>query len=504
MKIFTTGQIAAIDQYTIANEPIAEIDLMERASFTVVAWILEHFDVEKHVVVFAGPGNNGGDALAIARQLCDEGYEVTLYLVDLGKSLRGSPAHNWHRLVEQGKARLSKIDGNRPMPNIQAADLVIDGLFGSGLTRPLAGLTAEVVKHINSAKAFVLAIDIPSGLMGQENEGMNPEHIVHADCTLTFQFPKLCFFYPENEIFIGKWKELDIGLHPQGIKNTPTSWHYLDEAYARKLIKHRSRFSHKGTYGHALLIAGSYGKMGAALLASRACLRAGAGLLTTHVPRLGYQIVQLGVPEAMVSIDQSDLMFTQVEDVAKYTTVAIGPGLDTKCNTQKGLHQLLLKCEQPMVIDADALNILAENSEWFELVPKESILTPHPGEFRRITGDSDSGYQYMQKAAEMATRLGVIVVLKGANSLIACPDGVCWFNSTGNPGMATAGSGDILTGILLGLLSQGYSPRDAALLGVFTHGLSGDLLTCEQAEESIMAGDIAENFGVALQRLKID
>ena len=503
MKLFATSQIAGIDKYTIEHEPISDIDLMERAASALVDWILHHAHPDQHMVFFVGPGNNGGDALAAARMLAWALSGIEVYILDLGKEMSDSANSNLERLQQQNRTRISYIDADSPMPEIKSTDWVIDGLFGSGLTRPLKGLPSKVVKHINASGATVVAIDIPSGLMGEDNRENDRDAIIRADVTLTFQFPKISFLLPENDPVTGGWVVQDIGLHPDAIEKTETPFFYTDHQVAQKLLKDRRTFAHKGNLGHALLIAGSYGKMGAAVLASRGCLRSGVGLLTTHVPRLGYSILQNSIPEAMASIDQSDLMFTQNPDLAPFNAIGIGPGLDTKCNTGRGVQRMLEEeLKKPMVIDADGLNLLARNPEWLKLLPPETILTPHPGEFARLTHPVECGYERLQLAIDFAKENGVVLVLKGAYTAIACPDGTCWFNSTGNPGMATAGSGDVLTGILLGLLAQGYAAKDAAILGVFLHGMAADLAVEESSQEALLAGDITQHLGLAFATLK--
>ena len=502
MKIFTTRQIAEIDKYTIENEPIRDIDLMERASDRMAGWLVKHIPLGKKLKIFAGPGNNGGDALAIARFMADSGYEAEVFLIDFGKGLKGSPEINWQRLEKQNRVSLNIIESDKDIPLTDSSEIIIDGLFGSGLSRPLEGLVSEVVKKINTGDATIISIDIPSGLMGEDNSGNIPEHIIQADYTLTLQFPKISFFFAENEKFVGEWVVLPIGLHPDAIKKTNSSYHLMTRQEIAGILPQRSRFGHKGNMGHALLIAGSYGKMGAAILASRGCLHAGAGLVTTHVPRLGYQIIQTAVPEAMASIDPSDLMFTEFPDLSRFTSVGVGPGLDKKQNTRRALFRLLEQSDRPLVIDADALNILAEHPAWLSEVPENSILTPHPGEFRRLAGASENSYQRLMLQKDFSQKYKVVVVLKGAFTTVATPGGEVYFNPTGNPGMATGGSGDALTGIILGLLVQGLSPEQAARAGVYIHGLAGDIAKNDKSEEALIAGDIVESLGKAFVEIK--
>ena len=502
MKIFTTKQIAEIDQYTIKNEPISDIDLMERASLQITNWVIKHISNEKKLMIFAGSGNNGGDALAVARQLAEYDYLCDVFLISFGKELNGSPAINWSRLEEQGKVKLSKIEEESAIPTIPHDAVVLDGIFGSGLNRKLDGIPSTIASEINNSGAFVLSIDIPTGLLGEDNSHNDLGLAVKADKTLTFQFPKLSFFFPEHDEILGDWEVLPIGLHPNAIKSFETPYRFINEKLASSLIKKREKFAHKGTFGHALLIAGSYGKMGAAILASRACLRAGAGLLTTHIPHSGYPIIQVAIPEAMCSIDASDLMFTEFPDLDLFSAVGIGPGLGTKPNSQRGLKELLLAKPEKIVLDADALNILAQHPEWMEKLPENSILTPHPKEFERLAGETNDSWTRMQLQREFSMKYKVIIILKGAHTCISLPNGEICFNTTGNPGMATAGSGDVLTGIILGLLSQKYSPKQAALLSVYLHGLSGDIAEKQVGQEALIAGNIIENMGNAFLQLR--
>lgn len=517
MKLFTTRQISALDKYTIENEPVSDIDLMERASLQITGWLANRYSTESKMVFFAGPGNNGGDAMSIARQMADLDFICEVWLINFGNELKGSPAINWQRLEKQGKVKLSKLTEMNDFPEIGSTDVILDGLFGSGLTRPLEGFPAEIVLKINAltsrhptqsrvmtktTKNTIISIDIPSGLMGEDNTFNNPENIIRADFTLTFQFTKISFFFAENEKYTGYWEVLPIRLHPEGIAQTSTDFFLIDKENVQQIIQNRSRFGHKGTYGHALLIAGSYGKMGAAILASKACLRSGAGLVTTHVPHLGYTIIQTAVPESMASIDQHDSFFTEFPGLAQFSAIGVGPGINQKTNTKRALCELLEKSVSPMVIDADALNILAENKTWLEKLPENSILTPHPGEFKRLVGDAENSWQRIQQQIEFSKKYKIIVVLKGAFTTVSTPEGMMFFNSTGNPGMATAGSGDVLTGIILGLLVQGISSENAALAGVYLHGLAGDLAVLQKSEYSMIAGDIIDFLGQAFLHLK--
>lgn len=503
MKIFTCQQIAEIDAYTIANEPVRDIDLMERASKMIANWINENISNKNKIVVFSGPGNNGGDALAIARLLSNLHYTVVVYQVDISPHLSESCDANMKRLTQWGNGNVSWISSKEQLPPIAHDDIILDGLFGSGLNRAAEGFAGEVIKHMNECGAMIISIDIPSGLLGENNPDFQNRNIIRASVTLTFQFPKLVFFLPESDEYIHHWQVLPIGLHRQIIADMPTPYYTISNKSVANLLIHRRRFSHKGSYGHALLIAGSYGMMGASVLASKACLRTGAGLLTTHTPHNGYQILQNSVPEAMVSIDRSDLMFTEFPDLMKYSAIAVGPGLGTRLNSLRALEKLIHTNQNiPMVIDADAINLLSQNDKLLGELPAKTILTPHPKEFERLVGSCINGYQRLMKQMELAREYNLVVALKGAYTSVALPNGSVWFNTTGNPGMATAGSGDVLTGMILALLAQGYSPENATIVGVYLHGKAGDIGVRNQSQESLIASDLIDHIGVAYNEIR--
>ena len=495
IKIFDTSKIKELDEYTIIHEPITSIDLVERAATAFTREFCHHFSKQKRVVVFSGQGNNGADALAIACLLLDEGYRVEAYLLNPTQRLSPECEINKQRLLDEGKVRMVEVFNDFTPPILTNRDVVIDGLFGSGLNRPLSGGYAAVVDYINKSEALVVSIDIPSGLFGEDNRLNIPECIIKADYTYSFEFPKLAFLMPENESFIGKWKVLPIGIHPEIIEQTKTYYKMIADEDFSGLLLPRNKFAHKGMFGHALLIAGSRGKMGSAALSAKACLRSGIGLLTVHIPQRGEATLQITVPEAMLSLDADFDYVSVLPEITVYNAIAIGPGLDTKTSSVKLLKALLEAFQKPLILDADALNCLALNPDLLPLLPPSSILTPHPKEFDRLFGTSDSGYERIQKARTKAIELSVYIVLKGAHTAICTPEGNVYFNSTGNPGMATAGVGDVLTGILLGMLGQGYEPETSAVTGVYLHGLAGDLASANSSEESLIASDIIQMLG---------
>ncbi len=500
MKIFRADQLREIDAFTIKNEPIRSIDLMERAATRLKGWYVRHYHTDRKVIIFAGPGNNGGDALAMARMLADRQFRVECFLLKFGK-LSEDCHINLERIKEQAMVKLFEIGDQDLLPDLAQEDVVVDGIFGSGLSRSVSGLPASVIKHINDNAETVIAIDIPSGLFGEDNTGNDYEHVIRANHTITFQFPFLSFFFDLHESHVGQWRIYDIKLHQKAIADTATDYRTLEAEEVRSLLPQRSKFAHKGTLGHALMISGCYGMMGAALLAGESCLRSGTGLVTLHVPKFGYNIVQTAFPEAIVSLDQSDILFSEPPDLDPFSAIGIGPGLGCKPNSGKGLKMLLERTEAPLVIDADGLNLLALHPEWLKLLPEGCILTPHPKEFDRLVGGSRSSYERHLKQREFASKHKVVVVLKGAYTGIASPDGAYWFNTTGNPGMATGGSGDVLTGLITGLLAQGISTLDAALTGVYLHGLAGDLAAEASSEEALIAGDMILYLGEAFREL---
>lgn len=503
IKIFPTSQIKQFDAYTIEHEPIDSVDLMERAALALTEAIVNRFpDTETAFVVFAGPGNNGGDALAVARLLAGRGYRSRVYLFNPKDVLSPDCETNRDRLQAVDGVELHEVVNRFEPPRLTAETVVIDGLFGSGLSRPLTGGYAAMVKYINASPATVVAIDVPSGLMGEDNSFNVADTIVRASLTLSLQLPKLAFLFAENESYVGEWQLLDIGLNKQIMEETETDYALLEVPDVATLLKPRKRFSHKGTFGRAMLIAGSQGMAGASVLAARACLRSGVGLLTVHLPFCNNLIVQTSVPEAMTEIDYHDTCFTETADVDGYQAVAIGPGLGKAEETEKALLQQIDETNVPMVIDADALNLLARHNDYLYRLPKGSILTPHPKELERLIGGCKNSFERLKCVRDLARDASLYIVLKGAYSAIVAPDGKVTFNTTGNPGMATGGSGDVLTGILLALLAQGYNSEEAVQIGVCVHGLAGDLAANEQGQIGMTSGDLITYLPRAWQALQ--
>lgn len=502
MKIFPTTSIKQLDAATIENEPIASIDLMERASRALAEAIAERWEAETPMTVFAGPGNNGGDALAVSRLLAEKGYRLEVYLFNTKGALSPDCETNKERLAGVTGVDFHEITTQFVPPTLTEDHVVIDGLFGSGLNKPLAGGFAAVVKYINASPAKVVSIDIPSGLMGEDNTYNISANIVRADLTLSLQLPKLAFLFAENEPYVGEWQLLDIGLSEEAIDEMETDFYMLENEEMPALLKPRGRFSHKGNFGRALLIAGSQGMAGASVLAARACLRSGVGLLTVHVPFCNNFIVQTSVPEAMTELDVSETCFSSFADTDDYQAIGVGPGLGQAEETGTALFDLIDTCQTPMVLDADALNILGNKRTYIGRLPKGSILTPHPKELERLVGKCQNSYERLMKARELAKTAGVHIILKGAYSAIITPSGKCYFNITGNPGMATGGSGDVLTGVVLALLAQGYETEIAACLATYVHGLAGDIACKKHGTIALTAGDIVTCLPLAWRMME--
>jgi hydroxyethylthiazole kinase-like uncharacterized protein yjeF len=485
LKVLTAKQTKSLDAYTIANEPVASIDLMERACRSFVTWFAEKFDSTKRIGIICGTGNNGGDGLGIARVLYDRNYLVRVWIVRGAVSESEDFKTNFKRLPSKIPTYEIRSDSDKGL--FVDCDLLIDALFGTGLSRPLDGVYAQVISCINQSHATRIAIDLPSGLMADSH---STGAVVNAHYTVSFQLPKLAFLLPENGSAVGEWTTTNIGLSKEFIADAESSHFLLERSDILKIKKIRSRFSHKGTYGKALLIAGSYGKMGAAVLASRAAMHSGLGLLTVHIPSSGYDIIQTAVPEAMASIDTGDKTFSLLPSIESYDSIGVGPGIGMAAETCKAFALLLSNYSRPLVIDADGLNILANNREFIHLIPAGSILTPHPKEFERLVGNSKDDFERLENLKKFADQTKCVIILKGAFTAIASPQGQVYFNPTGNPGMATGGSGDVLTGLLTGLLAQNYTSLEAAQLGVYLHGLAGDLAARAKGFESMIASDL--------------
>jgi len=502
MKILSVDKIREADLFTIEHEPIADIDLMERAANACFYWLIRNIPDNKKIKVICGTGNNGGDGFAIARLMVSKGYNTEVFLLGNPEKLSPNCRINYGRL-DLTLIKLSLLTDQERLPAFHPEeDIIIDALFGSGLNKPVTGFLAELIRHLNYQRSILISVDVPSGLFCDETmtSYKNPA-IIHADHTLTFSPPKLAFFFPENDQYIGNCHILDIGIHNEYIDQTETQNFYTTHFDCKKILKKRNKFAHKGTFGHAFLICGCKGKMGAAVLATNACLRSGAGLVTTHIPYSGNNILQTAVPEAMLSLDKNEEQCTSIPDLSSYSSIGIGPGIGQADATRQTMKYLIQNTTIPLIMDADAINILGENKTWISFIPKGSIFTPHPKEFERLVGKSSNDFERNKMQREFSIKYGVYLVLKGAYTAITTPQGDCYFNTTGNPGMATGGSGDVLTGILTGIKAQGYSSLETCLLGVYIHGLAGDLAAEKEGQEALIASDLIQYLGQAFLSL---
>lgn len=503
LPIFSAQEIKAIDAFTIQSEPISSIDLMERAALKCTQWIIKHYELKHIFKICCGLGNNGGDGLAIARQLLEQGYKVEVFIINYSGSYSKDFLINKQRLEDLFPQFIMEVNEVKQLPHFNATDIVIDALFGIGLSKPLFGLAADCVSHINKSGAEVIAIDVPSGLFVDKHTDKTL-HVIKATYTLTFQNPKLGFMFAENNQYVGKGHVLDIDLRwPKSIYDCCQTF-YLTEQAIKQFIIPRQKFSHKGSFGHSLLIVGSQGKMGAAIMSAHALLRSGAGLLTVCIPQCGYDIMQTSVPEAMALVKGNDhLEFTEL-DITHYSAIGLGPGIGTEQETQKSIKTILESAKKPLVIDADALNSISLNKEWLTLIPENSILTPHPKEFERLTKVVTNDFERHELQIAFSKQNKVFVVLKGAHTCITTSDGKSYFNSTGNSGLAKGGSGDVLTGLITGLLAQGYTSFEASVIGVYVHGLAGDITKDEKGEVAMVPTDVIEKLPNAFKQLTND
>lgn len=504
MKVFTTDQIKEIDLKTIENDGVTAMQLIERVAEGVAVEVVSRLKANSRITVFAGPGNNGADALAAARMLYEQGYKPEVFLFNIGGERLGADcAACRDRLLEAvPDADFTEVIKQFNRPYLSPNYIVVDGLFGTGLRESLNSGFRELVKYIEDSGAQVVSIDIPSGLFCDWNPNAVARNIMHASVTLGVQFPHLAFFMEENAPLVGEWKILDIGLSQTEIRKTAAPFYMVERSDVRKLLHVRPQFCSKADFGSALLVAGSYGMMGAAIMSARGALRAGAGRVTVYSPRCGYDAVQTAVPEAMFAAANSDIHISDIRVSHPYDAIGIGPGIGTSDATVNALEKFLVAYDKPLVLDADALNCLARRQNLLHHVPVLSILTPHAGEFDRLFGQQPNSEARLVKAIEMARYHNVLIVLKGRYTTIVRPDGRLYFNSSGGPGMATPGSGDVLTGVITALLAQGYRPEVAALAGVFIHGLAGEMATEAEGAYGVTAGDIAANVGRAIRKIQ--
>ena len=495
MYILSSQQIAKADKATIKNCGINSIDLMETAATSCFQWLhnkLQGANIQ--IQVFCGIGNNGGDGLVIARLLHQHNYKVNCFIVNFSDKRSQEFIVNYDRLKEIGLKPID-INNENDFPKISDNDIIVDAIFGNGLARNPEGFTKKLIQYLNHKKVFTLALDIPSGLFGDKSV-TDASAVLKANHTLTFQTPKLAFLLPENKDFVNTWEVIDIGLDQHYMESLKPKTHFTAKSDIIPLYNPRNKWDHKGTYGHALIIGGSYGKMGTVTLASKAALKIGSGLVSAYIPKCGYSILQISVPEVMVEVDTDDeLTYFNFKTIP--TVIGIGPGMGTSEKTAKGFENFIKENKLPLVIDADGLNLLSKNQLLLNYLPKNTILTPHPKELERLIGTWKNDYEKLEKGSEFSKKYTVILVIKGAYTVIINGDSM-YFNSTGNQALATGGSGDVLTGIITGLIAQGYEPKIAAILGVYLHGKTADIALPKTGYETFTATTIFEYLAAAI------
>ncbi|HKL34767.1 MAG TPA: NAD(P)H-hydrate dehydratase [Salegentibacter sp.] len=503
MKVLSAEHLKEADEKTMETEGISSTRLMERAASLVFNEIHERLEgADINIKIFCGIGNNGGDGLVVARLLHKYGYNVSVYVVNYSDKRSDDFLINEDRYKKESNISPELIKGKDDFPEISPGDFLVDAIFGIGLNRPAEGWLADLFHHINESGAFSLAVDMPSGLFPDKAPSDNAA-IVKANYTLTFQTPKIVFYLPETMGFVGDVQILDIGLDRDFLKDIKPLAQLIGKREARQLYKPRNKNSHKGDYGHSLVVGGSYGKIGSIVLSARSTLKSGAGLCSIFVPKCGYDILQTALPEAMVITDEDKNELTNIKTELEPDVICFGMGAGKSSKTVEAFRELLERTKNPMLIDADGLNMLSENNDLLDLIPEKSVLTPHPKELERLIGKWEDDFEKMKKVEDFTKKYNLILVLKGAHTFIFSGKHT-YINKSGNPGMATAGSGDVLSGIVAGLMSQKYEPLVAAILGVFLHGLSGDILAEKIGYEAILSGDISDKLGEAFLALMND
>ena len=497
MKIFSAAQIRACDAYTIHASSIHSLDLMERAAAKCTEWLMAHFTRDTPFIILCGTGNNGGAGLAITRMLHQNGYGVKAFLLQLSESLSIDCQTNADRLSKLDESLLNYVQPDTFLTDLPQNIILIDAILGTGLNRPAEGWIAAFINHINQFPNYKIAIDIPSGLPA-DTVANTDSAVLKADTTISFQFYKRSFLHPEGGRLAGFIHILDIGLSQAFIQGTHTNYRIIDLETIRSFYQPRQPFTHKGDFGTALLIGGSYGMIGAVCLAAKAASRSGAGKVKALIPEAGYIVFQSSVPEAMCTTN-GEKAIANIRDFNSADAIGIGPGLGTASGTTRAVETFIESYKNPLVIDADALNIIASLPDLLHKIPANSILTPHPKEFERIFGTSPNSMVRLELARTQAMRLNITIVLKDHHTAVITPEGECWYNITGNAGLATGGTGDVLTGIITSLLAQGYKPEHAALLGVHLHGTAADLALSTQSPESLTPQDVIQNLGSAFR-----
>lgn len=496
MKVFSKEQIYQGDKITEKQQGVSSLELMERPGLQIFNWMhLRMQGAQVPIHVFCGIGNNGGDALVLARQLIVHGYNVFTYVVNCGNGRSQDFLTGYERVKEVTKKWPELLKCESDFPQIHPDDIIVDGIFGTGLNRPVDDWIKTLFHHFKASKAFTLSIDIPSGLYTDKPVD-DPNGVVQANFTLSYQSPKLVFFLPETKQYTVQWEVIDIGLDREFLITTETEVELISKNEVLPIYKPRNKFAHKGNFGHGLIIGGSYGKIGAVHLASKAVLTSGAGLVTAYIPKCGYSVLQSSLPEAMVITDIDNEKITKIDFDITPSAIGLGVGLGTDDTTISALEDFLKTNKSPLVIDADALNSISKKKTLLKHIPENSILTPHPKELERLIGVWKNDFEKLEKTKAFSTKHKVIVVIKGAHTITVYGNKQ-YINVTGNPGLATAGTGDVLTGLITGLLCQGYSAIESALFGIYLHGRSADLALEHYGYQSLLASNVVDYIAEA-------
>ncbi len=496
MKIFSADQIKQADAFTIKNEPIAAIDLMARAVNAFYSAV--EIELKKHITIhiFCGLGDNGGDGLMLAEKIAQNSFQETkVYTI---KCANRSESNSFliKRLKENPKVELFEFEDKNVIENINlSSGIIVDALFGIGLSRPVDGLFASLIDKINDTQLRVISIDLPSGM--QADTPPNSENkVVKADLTISFQFPKFSFFFPESYLYTGEVKVVPIALHQDFIQNEPTHFHTIDFELVSSIFRKRNPVSHKGNHGRALVIAGSTGRVGAAVLCVKACVKSGAGLSFAFVPKGANTILQSSLPEAMTILSENyDFVDKSLSDFQQFDAIGIGCGIGTEPLPTLCFQNLLENYNKPIVVDADALNIISENNFFLTQLPLLSIITPHPAEFDRLTHKHQNHFERFKTALTFSEEYNLIVVLKNAYTFVILPEGKVYIQPELNAGLAKGGSGDMLTGIITSLLAQGYSSENAAVLGVYLHAQAAKKALTFSSPEALTPSEVIEQLG---------
>lgn len=502
MKIFTSQELENLVQITCKSQNISTIDMMERAASAVSVEIISSFLPSRRIVVMAGAGRKGGIALAASRMLYEQGYKnLEILLFNITGDIVHDTDEERKRLITIDGLDFTEVTGTFYPPYLSSADIVLDGMCDADISGKMTGGFVHLARYINESGAYVISIDTPSGLMGEDNRNINTRDMIHATETLVFQNPRLSFFFPENQEVVGKWKLIDLDYDREYISTAKPVYRYIDAQNIRPLIKPRNPYSGKRDYGSALLFAGSTGMTGAAVLAAQAILRSGAGLATVHGPKGSMEIVQTAVPEVMYEPDRNEHFIADMTVHYRHQAVAAGPGIGTRPQTIDALESLLKNVPDSLILDADALNCISKRPALLSMLPHAMIITPHIGEFDRLFGEHYTHEERLRTGIKIAVEYKIVIVLKGHSTMVIRPTGTVCINSTGNAGMATAGAGDVLTGVITALVAQGYSPGHAATIGVFVHGLAGDIAAEELGEFGVTASEISKRVGRAIRQI---